>query len=221
MNTSVTRCWIRRACVVMLMLSSQIIMAHGGVEMEGGQCLIRIGNLEARFTGYQPATRGSKEFCDDLPDLTESIFVLEFVHEVLKTMPLDFRIIRDEENFGLAASSDDIKRLKGIENLTEFYSPATRYDDGNVKVQYEFLNPGIYIGIITAENPLGGIIYEAVFPFRVGAINYLDYWWAFVVVLVGLQIMFRKTTVKAAFSNSVDYDSNSSSDIEESRYRNQ
>ncbi|PCI45667.1 MAG: hypothetical protein COB51_08545 [Moraxellaceae bacterium] len=188
------------------MLSSQLIMAHGGVGMEGGQCLIRIGNLEARFTGYQPATRGSKEFCDDLPDLTGSIFVLDFVHDVLNTMPLDFRIIRDENNFGLSASSDDIKSLNNIDELTEYYSPPTRYDDGNVEVRYEFLNPGIYIGIITAQHPSSGVVYEAVFPFRVGAINYLDYWWVFIVVMVGLQFLFRRTSVNKVSSRAVDYE---------------
>lgn len=179
-----------------LLIMSQACLAHGGVGMVEGQCIIQMGNLEARFTGYQPISRGNEEFCDDMPDLTNSIFVLNFIHDVLKIMPLDFRIIRDEKNFGLTATEDDILTLGDLSSVTEYYQSPILYEDGMVKFQHEFSKAGIYIGIITAQHPSQNLIYKAVFPFRVGAINYSDYWPLFVLVLVALQVMYKRTSRK-------------------------
>ncbi|MBV1880898.1 MAG: hypothetical protein KUG82_04655 [Pseudomonadales bacterium] len=199
---------VRRAsiflfCVAHSFFISQVALAHGGVGMVEGQCLIRIGNLEARFTGYQPASRGSEEFCDDMPDLTNSIFVLNFIHDVLKTMPLDFRIIRDEKDFGLSATADDVESLGDLGSVTEYYQSPIQYSDGIVKFQHEFIKAGNYIGIITVQHlyqtpspassksQFQNKKIKAVFPFRIGAVNYSDYWPVFILILVMLQIMFR------------------------------
>ncbi|PCJ22077.1 MAG: hypothetical protein COB04_01060 [Gammaproteobacteria bacterium] len=196
------RC-IRSTCLVLLLLTSQGGWAHGGVGMEGGQCLIRMGNLEARFTGYQPETRGSKEFCDDLPDMTQSIFVLEFVHDVLKIMPMDFRVIRDDQDFGLGASSKDIRSLSDIDSMTEYYMRPTLFEGGRVNAKINFTRPGLYIGIITARHPASGEIFEAVFPFRVGAIDYSDYWPLFIIVLITMQVFYSRSADLADASKSV------------------
>lgn len=188
----------RSAGLVVLLLLNQPVLAHGGVGMVEGQCIIQMGNLESRFTGYQPASRGSKEFCDDLPDLSNSIFVLDFIHDVLKNMTLDFRIIRDEKSFGLTATADDIETINDLELVTEYYKPPIQYGDGMVKFQYEFSKAGVYIGIITAQHPNQDIVYEAVFPFRVGAVSYADYWPVFILVLVVLQLMYWRSNSKVS-----------------------
>ena len=45
------------------------LTAHGGVVFEEDVCVLKIGFLQAHFTGYQPSSRGSEEFCEELPDV--------------------------------------------------------------------------------------------------------------------------------------------------------
>ncbi len=69
--------------------------AGGGVILRDDVCIITIGFYEAHFTAYQPQTRGNEEFCEDLPDLGETLFVLDYLHTSMKEVPIDFRIIKD------------------------------------------------------------------------------------------------------------------------------
>ena len=64
---------------------------------------LSIGFLEAHFTVYQTQTSASEEFCEDIPDVTNSVFVLDYLHDFLKEMPVDFRIVKDSHNFGIFA----------------------------------------------------------------------------------------------------------------------
>ena len=70
-------------------------VAHGGVGMEGDKCIINIGFLKAHFSGYQLSNKSSVEFCEDAPQVAHSIFVVEYLHDFLKEMQVDFRIVKD------------------------------------------------------------------------------------------------------------------------------
>jgi hypothetical protein len=50
--------------------------AHGSVTPDADLCLIRIGFFRAHFKVYLPETRGHDDFCEDLPDIGSSIFVM-------------------------------------------------------------------------------------------------------------------------------------------------
>lgn len=146
--------------------------AHGGVVFEEDVCVIKIGFLTAHFTIYQPEAHASREYCEDIPDVAATIFVLDYLHDSMKEMPVDFRIIRDVEGLGVFASWADVARMDTIDRDTVFYRQATKEPDSVLTVDHEFDQPGAYIGIVTARHPTLDKTYSAVFPFRVGGTDY-------------------------------------------------
>ena len=72
-------------------LASPTVLGHGGVAFEGDSCLISVNFLQAHFTVFQPETRKTKEYCEDIPDVTRSVFVMEYLHDLLSEMNVDFR----------------------------------------------------------------------------------------------------------------------------------
>ena len=163
--------------------------AHGGVGMEDDLCVIKIGFLKAHFTIYQPKTYGTQEFCEDIPEVASSVFVIDYLHDFLKEMQVDFRIIRDVNNFSIFANWDDITGLEDIEQDTVFYLPSVKRPDGVLTVNYDFQQAGGYIGIVTAVHPEKGKTYHAVFYFQVGGTDY-GYLPLFIVLLVLAQALY-------------------------------
>jgi hypothetical protein len=166
----------RKAFLFMLMLVllriSPTALAHGGVAFSDDQCVIRIDYLTAHFTVYQPQTRDSKEYCEDLPDVTETIFVMEYLHDFLRQMPVDFRIIEDTEGFGQFAKWEDVEKIADINSRTVFYQPPGIMGDGSLTANYRFEEKGSYIGIVTAQHPDDDRVYRAVFYFQTGGPDY-------------------------------------------------
>ena len=146
--------------------------AHGGVMFEDDVCVIKIGFLMAHFTIYQPATSANEEYCEDIPDVTDTIFVLDYLHNSMKDMPVDFRVIRDVDDLGIYARLEDVEIMEDIERETVFYRRPTREFDSVLTVDHRFAEPGGYIGIVTAQHPTLDKTYSAVFPFRVGGTGF-------------------------------------------------
>ncbi len=161
---------------------------HGGVVQEDDVCVIQIGFLKAHFTVYQPRTRQHRELCEDLPDATETVFVMEYLHSGLATMPVDFRIIQDVTGRGRFARWEDVAAINDLDAATVFYQPAIVEPDV-FSVLHAFDTPGHYIGIVTARQPQTNRIYRAVFPFEVGATGF-GYLPLIAAVLAVLQINF-------------------------------
>ncbi len=190
------RCKLIVVCLLLALCAlGTAASAHGGVLIEEDVCIINIGFLQAHFTGYQPKSRGSKEFCEDIPDVAESVFVLDYLHDFLKDMPVDFRIIKDVQNFGIYAKWKDIQNLEDIDADTVFYQPPTKYANGVLTVDYVFDKAGAYIGIVTARHPTEDKVYNAVFPFEVGGSSY-GYLPLFAALIVGLQLIYWLSTGK-------------------------
>ena len=175
------------------LLPSNPVLAHGGVAFEEDVCLINIGFLQAHFTLYQPLTSGSEEFCEDIPEVSDSVFVLDYLHDFLREMPVDFRIIRDVTDIGVYASWDDILSLPDLEKVTEFYQSPVTVKEGVFKVSHPFSAQGSFIGIVTAQHPTEDKAYHAVFHFQVGGANYrtIPY---FVVLILVLQLLYWIST---------------------------
>ena len=91
--------------------------AHGGVVEEDDLCVIKVNYLRAHFKVYQPAVRGLEQFCEDLPAATQSIFVMEYQHDSLSEMEIDFRIIRDITGKGRFARLEDVEQIANIEGV--------------------------------------------------------------------------------------------------------
>ena len=172
-----------------LIIWNEQALAHGGVAFEADQCVITIGFLKAHFTGYQPSSRGNTEFCEDIPDVGHSIFVIDYLHDFLKQIPVDFRIIDDVNNFGVFANRADIESVTDIEQLTVFYQPPELRPVGVLTVEYDFQKAGSYIGIVTAQHPIEDKTYMAVFQFQVGGDEY-GYLPIFIVLIALAQFLY-------------------------------
>ena len=87
-------------------------------------------------------------------------------------MPVDFRIIRDEQDFGIYARWEDVQTIPDLDAVTAFYQPAVVRPEGSFTANYRFDAPGTYIGIVTAKHPEDDRVYNAVFYFQVGGADY-------------------------------------------------
>lgn len=183
--------WTAIRHIVVLTLSvllPQSVAAHGGVVQEDDLCVIKVSYLRAHFKIYQPRVSGHEQFCEDLPVASESVFVMEYLHDALATMPVDFRIIRDVTGKGRFARLEDVQQIGDLDGATVFYQPAITEPDV-FTVVHEFGEEGEFIGIVSAEQPETQKVYAAVFPFEVGYTG-VGYWPFFVGVLLLLQIQY-------------------------------
>ena len=154
--------------------------------MEDDLCVIQIDFFQAHFTIYQPQTRANKEYCEDIPDVTNTVFVLDYLHNSLKEMPLDFRIIRDLKDLGRFATWEDISQIEDLDRETVFYRPPVKRPNAVFTVEYAFEEPGNYIGIVTTKHPTKDKIYRAVFPFEVGGTGF-----GYLPLFIGLVILVQ------------------------------
>jgi hypothetical protein len=144
-------------------------IAHGGVVAEDDLCVIEIGIFRAHFTVYQPETRANKEYCEDIPDVGETIFVLDYMHDSLSEVPVDFRIIRDVNKRTKYATWEDIERMGNLQSATVFYQAPGVYAGESMTAEHVFLEKGWYTGIVTTRHPTRDQTYRAVFGFHVGS----------------------------------------------------
>lgn len=149
-------------------LMSPVSFGHGGVAFEDDLCVININFLTAHFTVFQPETRDTDEFCEDIPDVTRSVFVMEYLHDLLEEMAIDFRIIRDVNDVGKYATWDDVLDITDLDAATVYYEEPRIEEGGFYTSSYAFEEKGTYIGIVTAEHPVEDRSYQAVFYFQVG-----------------------------------------------------
>lgn len=162
--------------------------AHGGVVEENDLCVIKVNYLRAHFKVYQPAVSGHEQFCEDLPVAAESVFVMEYQHDSLSKMAIDFRIIRDVTGKGRFARIEDVAQIRDLGGATVYYRPPVVEPDVYA-VNYSFEEEGDFIGIVTATQPETGKVYAAVFPFEVGFTG-PGYWPFFIGLLMLIQIQY-------------------------------
>lgn len=159
-----------------LALLGSVARAGGGVVLADDTCILTVGFYEAHFTAYQPQKRGDQEFCEDLPDAGETLFVLDYLHESLAQVPVDFRIVRDYTGLGRFVRVEDLTDAAQLAAHTVFYRPPAIESDASYQVRHVFDQPGPYVGIVTAGHPSKDKIYTAVFPFAVGSTGF-PYGW--------------------------------------------
>ena len=180
-------------CSVMLVIWLAMVgsaEAGGGVILKDDVCIIAIDFYNAHFTAYQPESSGNKEVCRDLPELGETIFVLDYLHSSLKEVPVDFRIIRDVTGLGQFARWEDVQAIKELESHSVFYRPPTIEESGSYRIEHKFIEAGNYIGIVTAGHPTNDQIYNAVFPFSVGKLK-MPFWLLYLAVAGGFVYLAR------------------------------
>ena len=164
--------------IALALLAPLQSLAAGAVVGEPGSCMIEFGIYTAHFTVYQTDSRGNEEFCEDLPDTGATLFVMDYLHGDLDDVPVEFRIIRDTEDWGVFARWENVREIEDIDARTVYYRPGSMRPDRRLTVEHDFVESGGYIGIVTAPHPSKDLVYHAVFPFQVGKTN----WVAWVVV---------------------------------------
>ena len=179
-----------RSILVLLVafVGCEAVVAHGGVVEEDDLCIIKMNYLRAHFKVYQPLLSGHKQYCEDLPSASESVFVMEYQHDALRGMPIDFRIIRDVTGQGRFARIEDVERIKDLAGATVFHQ-ASRIEPDIFTIIHAFDGDGDYIGIVKVLNPDTEKVHVAVFPFAVGDRG-LGYWPLFIGMLIVLQLQY-------------------------------
>ncbi|MEX2130625.1 MAG: hypothetical protein WD772_03995 [Pseudohongiellaceae bacterium] len=181
--------WLTVLLLPILLACGRPVSAHGSVVDEGDVCLLTLGFYSAHFTIYQPRLSKHVEFCEDIPEVTESIFVMEFEHQSLREVPVEFRIIRDRQERGRFVRWEDISVIGDLAWETVFYQPPAIHPHGVLMILHEFLEAGDYIGIVSTVHPSEDIEYHAVFPFHVGP-PFLGYWPWIILILVLVQLNY-------------------------------
>ncbi len=174
---------------MVLCLNSAPAFGHGGVAFEDDVCLININFLQAHFTVFQPEESEAEEFCEDIPDVARSVFVMEYLHSLLPEMLIDFRIIKDLDKLGRFAAWSDIEAIEDLDAVTVFYEEPRTEDGGYYRTEYTFEEAGSYIGIVTAQHPVDGRNYNAVFYFQVGGAD-LGTLPLFALILVAMHALY-------------------------------
>ncbi len=168
--------------------ASQRAEAHGGVVADGDLCIIGISYLQAHFKIYQPLIDRHEEYCEDLPNATESVFVMEYMHDELARVPIEFRIIHDVTGKGRFANWQDVAEINDLDAVTVFYQ-APVIEPDVFTVIHDFNDDGDYIGIVKAIPESGTREYVAVFPFEVGYTG-LAYWPFFIAAVLLIQFLY-------------------------------
>ncbi len=174
--------------MLFLWFAPSLVFSHGGVVEEEDLCVIKVNYLRGHFKIYQPLVDGHKEYCEDLPNATETVFVMEYLHDSLGEAAVDFRIIRDVTGKGRFARWEDVVEIDDLETATILYREPT-VDPDVLTVIHDFKEEGDFIGIVTANVDGDQRIYRAVFPFEVGYTG-LGYWPFFVVLLLAIQFQY-------------------------------
>lgn len=180
--------------LILLILATPgtLVMAGGGLVLEADKCILEIEFYSAHFTVYQPDGSGNKQFCRDLPHIGNTIFVLDYLHQSLKEVPVDFRIIKNTTGQGRFAKLKNLEQIENIEKSTVFYQPPLIQSNASFKVEYEFVDRGEYIGIVTAGHPDLDTTYTAIFPFEVGASNYVSWIRNIALLALAAVLIYRK-----------------------------
>ena len=171
-----------------LSLCPEPAQAHGSVTPEEDICIIRIGYYKAHFKIYVPQTDGHDEYCEDIPGIGETVFIMEYEHSGLGDVPVDFRVIRNITGKGVFTALQDVRSIGDLEPVTVVHHAAAVQPDV-FTIMYDFKEEGEFVGIVTVQNQETGKVYTAVFPFEVGFAGF-GWWPWFVAIVVAIQVNY-------------------------------
>jgi hypothetical protein len=135
----VTYLKLMAGCVVFAgsALVSTQVQAHGGLSMAEDMCKLTVGPYMMHFSGYQPGNTQEKQFCEDIPATGQTIVVLDYIEQELRSLPTEVRIIRDTGS------------EQNLDADTVLHLPAKVYPSGSVDFTYTFDKPGKFVGLVT------------------------------------------------------------------------
>ena len=122
----------------------QPVLAHGGLSIERDKCVLRVGTYLIHFTGYQPQETDTQEFCEDIPKTGKTIVALDYVDPSLQDVPVEVKILHVVDD----GRSDE-------EQPVELSLAPASYPTGTIHFEHDFLEPGRYVGSVTARESGG------------------------------------------------------------------
>lgn len=134
--------------VAALLVPVSVVWAHGGASVEADTCRIEVGPHLVHFTAYQPQLTGTTEFCNDIPELGNTIIVFDYEGKALRNMTVEFEITKEPEGTRI------------------FYQAPTTNPTGTYNTAINFTDPSKYLAHVTLVNE--GQKVDAHVPFTVG-----------------------------------------------------
>ncbi len=157
-------------CSLFLLVAAPFqAQAQHGHELAADTCVLHVGPYKMYFASYQPDTYYDKKFCQELPGTGNSVLVLDFVEQELRSMPVEVRVIRD-------TGSED-----NLEAVTVTHFPAKVYPAGSIDVKYNFDKPGKFVGLVSVGEKREHI---SRFPFSVGETGTMSHLTHYIMVIV-------------------------------------
>ena len=161
-------------CLMVFALGAPFaVKAQHGHELAANTCVIHMGSYKMYFSSYQPDTHHEHQFCQELPDTGNTVVVLDFVERELRSVPVEFRIIRD------TGSEQD------LDAITIVHYPAKVYPKGSIDVKHNFEQPGKFIVLTSLGDNQEHL---ARFHFSVGESNPISHLQHYMVVLLPLGV---------------------------------
>jgi hypothetical protein len=172
---------IMAACLFGLFVMSSTASAHGGLSADKDLCILTIGVYKMHFTGYQPDSSATKEFCEDIPATGLTIVAMDVMDKKMKTFPIEVKVIEGEAE----AEPTDANTI--------LHMPSKIYSTGNISFEHTFPKEGKFVGIVTMKVDGEDIVSR--FPFAVGMGEGFPIWIIFA-LLVGVLgwVVYKRMT---------------------------
>lgn len=130
------------------------VFSHGKVSLETDACVRHANGTMVHLSTYQPQYDPDAEYCTEIPNTGDTLFVVDLVDETLRSMPVAVQILKGKGEFS--------------ETVSSYYS--TNHSDGVIKGAFN-LDEGAYIMRITGEG-IPPLYYE--YPLRIQMFSYFD-----------------------------------------------
>ncbi len=168
-------------CLFSLFCISSTANAHGGLSADKDLCILSIGVYKMHFTGYQPDSSATKEFCEDIPATGLTIVAMDVMDKKMKTFPIEVQVIEGEAE----AEATDANSI--------LHMPAKIYPTGNISFEHNFPKEGKFVGIVTMKVDGEDIVSR--FPFAVGMGDGFPLWIIFALIVGVLGgVIYKKMT---------------------------
>jgi len=162
------------ACVVLLILGIPLsAQAQHGHELATDTCVLHIGPYKMYFNSYQPEIYYDRQFCQELPATGNTVLVLDYVEQELRSLPIEVRIIKDTGS------------EQNLEAITLVHLPAKIYPTGSIDVKYNFDKPGKFVGLVSIGEKREHV---SRFPFSVGETGAMSHFTHYAMIIVPLAV---------------------------------
>ena len=122
------------AFVLVAMLYTGNVTAHGRVSLEEDSCVRQVGENMVHLSAYQPQYDESGHYCTEIPLTGDTYLVIDLIDSALRNMPVAVTVYRGSESDGEA-----------VMQLSADY-----YPDGVIS-GISHLEKGLYSVVILAE----------------------------------------------------------------------